>query len=191
MDGGGIAARSCLVVGAARSGKSAYAQALAEADGRAPVYVATAEVYDAEMRARVEAHRAARDGRWRTAEAPLDLGEALARLCAPEAIVLVDCLTLWLTNVMLGGRDVEAAGRDLAAAVPGLAGPVIFVSNEVGAGIVPDNRLARDFRDAQGRLNQAVAQACDAVVLVSAGLPLVLKPAAPPRLRFPPGPLSG
>ena len=190
MEAGEIAARSCLVVGAARSGKSAYAQALAEADGRPPVYVATAEVSDAEMRTRVDAHRAARDGRWRTAEAPLDLGDALVRLCGPEAIVLVDCLTLWLTNVMLGGRDVDAAGRELAAALPGLAGPVIFVSNEVGAGIVPDNRLARDFRDAQGRLNQAMAKACDAVVLVAAGLPLALKPAVPPRLRFSPANLS-
>ena len=179
-----VATRTCLVIGAARSGKSAYAQALAEADGRPPVYIATAGLFDDEMRARVAAHQQARDARWRTVEAPLDLAAALARECAAESFVLVDCLTLWLTNVMLGGHNADTATRALAAALPGLAGPVLFVSNEVGAGIVPDNRLARDFRDAQGRLNQAMARACDAVVLVAAGLPLGLKPAPAPRLGF-------
>ncbi len=181
-----VGAETCLVIGAARSGKSAYAQALAEADGRQPVYVATADVGDDEMATRVAAHRQARDGRWRTVEAPLLLAVTLRRECAPDRIVLVDCLTLWLTNVMLGGHDTEAATRELAAALFDLTGPALFVSNEVGAGIVPDNRLARDFRDAQGRLNQAMARACDAVVLVAAGLPLLLKPSAAPRVLFMP-----
>ena len=174
-----------LVIGGARSGKSRHAEALARGTGLARVYLATATAWDDEMRDRIAAHRAARaaDG-WRTVEEPLALAEALGREAAPGRIVLVDCLTLWLTNVMLGapqGRAaeaVEAACSGLAAALPGLAGDVILVSNEVGWGIVPDNRLARDFRDAQGRLNQRVAEACDRAVLVAAGLPLSLK--APP-----------
>lgn len=177
-----LASRTILVIGGARSGKSAYAQGLAEADGRAPVYVATAGIHDAEMEARVAAHRQTRDGRWRTVEAPLDLADALARHCGADRIVLVDCLTLWLTNLMLGGHDIATATEALTARLPNLAGPVVFVSNEVGAGIVPDNRLARDFRDAQGRLNQAMARACEAVVLVAAGLPLLMKPVEQPRL---------
>jgi adenosylcobinamide kinase/adenosylcobinamide-phosphate guanylyltransferase len=108
-------------------------------------------------------------------EEPVDLVGALRREAAPARILLVDCLTLWLTNVMLGGLDVEAACSGLADAIPGLAGPAVLVSNEVGWGIVPDNRLARDFRDAQGRLNQRMAESCGRVVLVAAGLPLTLK----------------
>ena len=177
-----LSARTILVIGGARSGKSAYAQALAEAGGREPVYVATAGIHDAEMEARVAAHRQARDSRWRTVEAPLDLAAALVQHCTTDRIVLIDCLTLWLTNLMLGGHDIATATRELTARLPDLPGPVVFVSNEVGAGIVPDNRLARDFRDAQGRLNQAVAKACEAVVLVAAGLPLLMKPVEQPRL---------
>ena len=183
-----LAARTILVIGAARSGKSAYAQALAEADGREPVYIATAGIHDAEMEARVAAHQEARDSRWRTVEAPLDLAAALGRHGTADRIVLVDCLTLWLTNLMLGGHDIAAATENVTACLPGLAGPVLFVSNEVGAGIVPDNRLARDFRDAQGRLNQAMARVCEAVVLVAAGLPLALKPSPAPRFRLSAGP---
>lgn len=178
------AARACLVIGAARSGKSRYAQQLAEAADRQPIYLATATAEDDEMRSRVAAHRGDRDPRWRTVEEPLALAETLVRLARPDAIVLVDCLTLWLSNLMLGGSDLGDATRRLAASIPHLPGPVIFVSNEVGAGIVPDNRLARAFRDAQGRLNQGMAEACDTVVLVSAGLPVLLKPGAPPPVRF-------
>jgi adenosylcobinamide kinase / adenosylcobinamide-phosphate guanylyltransferase len=178
------AARACLVIGAARSGKSRYAQQLAEAAGRQPIYLATATVGDDEMRARVDAHRSDRDPRWRTVEEPLALAEVLGDLTRPDAIVLVDCLTLWLSNLMLGGADIEAATGRLAASIPRLPGPVVFVSNEVGAGIVPDNRLARSFRDAQGRLNQVMASVCDTVVLVSAGLPMLLKPGADSRVRF-------
>jgi adenosylcobinamide kinase / adenosylcobinamide-phosphate guanylyltransferase len=177
-------ARSCLVIGGARSGKSTYAQRLAEASGLAPVYLATATIGDAEMRDRVTAHQAARDARWTTREEPLALAEALAGAAGSDAVVLVDCLTLWLTNLILGDHDVDAATRPLLALIPSLPGPVVFVSNEVGTGIVPDNALARRFRDAQGRLNQQVAAACDAVVLVTAGLPLRLKPADPPGLRI-------
>ncbi|WP_237477316.1 bifunctional adenosylcobinamide kinase/adenosylcobinamide-phosphate guanylyltransferase [Lichenibacterium dinghuense] len=171
-----------LVIGGARSGKSRHAEALALGTGLERVYLATATAWDDEMRERIALHREARaaDG-WRTVEEPLGLAEALSREAAPGRVVLVDCLTLWLTNVMLGAPPeaaraaVEAACAGLAAELPRLAGPAVFVSNEVGWGIVPDNRLARDFRDAQGRLNQRMAEACGRVVLVAAGLPLVLK----------------
>ena len=171
-----------LVIGGARSGKSRHAEALARGTGLERVYVATATPFDGEMRDRIALHRAARaaDG-WRTVEEPLALVDALRREAAPGRILLVDCLTLWLSNVMVeappeAARDaIEAASTALAAALADLAGPAVFVSNEVGWGIVPDNRLARDFRDAQGRLNQRMAENCGRVVLVAAGLPLVLK----------------
>ena len=175
--------KSLLVLGGARSGKSAYAQAVVEAavsDGREAVYIATAQAWDDEMKARIATHVAMRDGRWRTVESPYDLAETLAAEAVPGRVVLVDCLTLWLTNIMLRGDDVDVATAALAARVSSLNGGVVLVSNEVGSGIVPDNPLGRRFRDAQGRLNQAIAQACGGVVLVVAGLPLVLKPAAPP-----------
>ena len=172
---------SLLVLGGARSGKSGFAQAQVEAAvvarGLEPVFVATAQAYDAEMVARIAAHAAARDLRWRTVDAPYDLSEAVATEARAGRVVLVDCLTLWLTNIMLRGDDVEAAAARLAALTCRLETPVVFVSNEVGDGIVPDNALARRFRDAQGRLNQAIAAACRSVVLVTVGLPLVLKPA--------------
>ena len=168
-----------LVIGGARSGKSRHAEALARGTGLARVYLATATAFDAEMSERIARHRGARaaDG-WRTVEAPLDLAGALACEAAPHRIVLVDCLTLWLSNVMLGGRDADAASDALLQTMAALAGPAVLVSNEVGWGIVPENRLARDFRDAQGRLNQRMAEICGRVVLVAAGLPLVLKDAA-------------
>ena len=168
--------RCCLVVGGARSGKSRYAQELAEASGLRPIYLATATAWDDEMRMRVADHKAARDGRWHTIEAPLDLVQSLDEASSPDRVVLVDCLTLWLTNLVLGDRDVAAATTGLVAWLRQARGPVVLVSNEVGSGIVPDNVLGRTFRDAQGRLNQAVAAHCDGVVLVCAGLPLVLKP---------------
>ncbi len=171
-----------LVIGGARSGKSRHAEALARASGLERVYLATATAWDDEMRDRIAQHRETRafDG-WRTVEEPLALTETLRREAAPARVVLVDCLTLWLTNVMLGASPesarsaVEAACAALAGVVPGLAGPAVFVSNEVGWGIVPDNRLGRDFRDVQGLLNQRMAEVCGRVVLVTAGLPLVLK----------------
>lgn len=164
-----------LVLGGARSGKSRFAEDLAAASGLARTYVATAEVWDDEMRERIAHHRARRDGTWTTVDAPLDLPEALPAASGRDRIVLVDCLTLWLSNVMLAGRDVEAAIDALLAALAAISGPAILVSNEVGSGIVPDTRLGRDFRDHQGRLNQRVAAIADRVKLVVAGLPLDLK----------------
>ncbi len=165
-----------LVVGGARSGKSRNAEALALRTGLMPIYVATATAWDAEMQARITRHREDRAGAgWRTVEEPLALVEVLRREAVPGRVVLVDCLTLWLSNLMLGGHDTEHACSTLVAAVPDAAAPIFFVSNEVGWGVVPDHKLGRDFRDAQGLLNQAMAQVCDRVLLVAAGLPLVLK----------------
>ncbi len=179
-----LPSRAVLVLGGARSGKSRYAQALAEETGKAPVLIATARIEDEEMAARVARHRDERGTAWRTIEEATQLPQVLRREADEARILLVDCLTLWLSNIMLAGGDAAAAATDLAESVPDLRGPVIFVTNEVGNGIVPDNALARRFRDDQGRLNQTMAAACDAVVLVTAGLPQLLKPAPRPNLRF-------
>jgi len=164
-----------LVLGGARSGKSAWAEARAEASGLAPVYLATAEAGDDEMVERIAHHRARRGARWATVEEPLDLVGALAQWTAPDRVVLVDCLTLWLANLMDAGLDPELEAERLAATFAAARGPAIFVSNEVGLGIVPDNALARAFRDAAGRLNQRIAAAAQRVVFLAAGLPLALK----------------
>ncbi|WP_134724789.1 bifunctional adenosylcobinamide kinase/adenosylcobinamide-phosphate guanylyltransferase [Paracoccus luteus] len=165
--------RITLITGGARSGKSRIAETLALRAGRA-VYLATAEARDAEMADRIKAHRERRGPQWTDRAAPLDLPAALAETdgMGPR---LVDCLTLWLTNLMLGGHDIDAAAAALLAALGTARDPVVLVTNEVGAGIVPDNALARRFRDAAGLLNQQVAAAADRVVLVACGLPLVLK----------------
>ena len=163
-----------LVLGGARSGKSRYAESLVTACPPPWTYIATAEPLDDEMRARIAEHRARRGADWRTIEAPRDLAEALQRNSAGGA-VLVDCLTLWLTNRMLADADIEAESARLEIVLSGLSAPRVVVSNEVGLGIVPDNALARRFRDAQGRLNQRIAARADRVVLMVAGLPLVVK----------------
>ena len=169
-------AGSTLVLGGARSGKSAYAERLLAEHGGTRIYVATAEARDAEMAARIADHQARRGAAWTTLEAPLDLLETLHSHCRPGHAVLVDCLTLWLSNLMGAARDVALETARLAAALPTLEGRTVFVANEVGLGIVPENALARRFRDEAGRLNQAIAQAADRVVFVAAGLPLTLKP---------------
>lgn len=165
-----------LVLGGARSGKSAFAEHLARETGLDRVYIATAEASDDEMVARIARHRADRaTAGWRTIEEPLDLAGVLCREAAPSRVILVDCLTLWLSNAMLAGQDVAQAHSGLIAALAAVGGPVVIVSNEVGLGLVPETALGRDFRDAQGRLNQAVAAAASTVLFVAAGLPLVLK----------------
>jgi adenosylcobinamide kinase/adenosylcobinamide-phosphate guanylyltransferase len=163
-----------LVLGGARSGKSRHAEALVTALPRPWLYIATGEPRDNEMAARIAEHRARRVADWHTIEAPRDLAAALAAVPAGAA-VLVDCLTLWLTNVMLAGLEVEAEIIRLEQALAGRAGPVILVANEVGLGIVPDNALARRFRDVAGRLNQRLAQLADRVVLLVAGIPMQVK----------------
>lgn len=167
-----------LILGGARSGKSRTAERLARdlaGPGGTLVYVATAEPLDAEMHARIAAHRAQRGAGWRTLDAPLEIAAAIAAEARPGAAVLVDCLTLWLSNLMHAGRDVDAETRGLVEALAAARGPVVLVANEVGLGIVPDNALAREFRDHAGRVNQAVAAAAGRVLLVAAGLPLALK----------------
>jgi adenosyl cobinamide kinase/adenosyl cobinamide phosphate guanylyltransferase len=163
-----------LVLGGARSGKSRHAEALVTARPAPWIYVATARALDAEMAARVAEHQRRRGPGWQTVEAPLGLGAALAQ--APDAApVLVDCLTLWLTNLMLEGHDVETATSALEAALDRRGGPVVLVSNEVGLGIVPENALARDFRDRAGALHQRLAARADHVLFMVAGLPLTVK----------------
>lgn len=169
-------AQVTLVLGGARSGKSTYAESLVAAQGGACVYVATAEAGDAEMAARIARHRARRGAAWRTVEQPLELVSALKAHSRRGSTVLVDCLTLWLSNLLAASRDVDRETQALAAALGGLEGRTVLVSNEVGLGIVPDNSLARAFRDHAGRLNQAIAAAADRVVFIAAGLPMTLKP---------------
>lgn len=170
-----------FVLGGARSGKSRYAQARAEEIAGRHHFVATAEAFDEEMRSRVARHQADRDARWQTVEAPRELPAALATLNAPDAVVLVDCLTLWLSNLILADGDIGRAEAKLCHAINGFAGHIVLVSNEVGLGIVPANALARRFGDAAGRLNQAVAAVAAEVVLLTAGLPLTLKATPQPR----------
>jgi adenosylcobinamide kinase/adenosylcobinamide-phosphate guanylyltransferase len=176
---------SLLILGGARSGKSRIGQIHAEASGKALILIATAEAHDEEMRTRIAHHQAGRDGRWRLIEEPIAVTAVLRQEAAQDRIVVVDCLTLWLANLMLREHDYAARCRELAAAVATLNGPAIFISNEVGTGIVADNALARAFTDAQGRLNQLMAEACAGVLWVCAGLPQVLKPAlSRPQLRL-------
>ncbi|MGC1304823.1 MAG: bifunctional adenosylcobinamide kinase/adenosylcobinamide-phosphate guanylyltransferase [Caulobacteraceae bacterium] len=174
---------STLVLGGARSGKSAYAQRMAEtaalAAGCTPVFIATGEAHDAEMTERIATHMAERGGRWRTVEAPLDLAGALQSL-KPQDVAVVDCLTLWLSNSMLAETGHAERMHALPAAVAACRGHLWLVSNEVGWGVVPDNALARRYRDEAGRLHQRIAEIADAAVLVVAGLALALKPAPDP-----------
>ena len=162
-----------LLLGGARSGKSRIAQARAEALAGELVYVATGEALDAEMAERIARHRADRGPRWRTVESPIDLPDAIGR--ENGRVLLVDCLTLWLSNLLLGERDIAAATDQLLAALDAASGTVLLVSNEVGLGIVPENALARRFRDEAGRMNQRVAAVADEVLLVAAGLTLRMK----------------
>lgn len=168
------AAGLTLVLGGARSGKSRYAESLIEALPPPWIYLATAEARDAEMAKRIAVHSARRDGHWRTIEAPHDLAGAL-RAAPAEAAVLVDCLTLWLSNRMLADADMDREIDALEAALANHDGPMVLVTNEVGAGIVPDNALARRFQDLQGALNQRIAARASRVFLMVAGLPLQVK----------------
>ena len=177
-----------LVLGGARSGKSAYAERLAIESGKDVVYIATARPGDPEMMARIEHHRERRLGDWRTVEEPLALADEIFRWTSPDNLVLVDCLTLWLSNLMFSGGSEYPDVGDIALpplfheqralllqALAHYSGDLVVVSNEVGMGIVPYGAISRTFVDEAGRLNQAVAAACDRVVFVAAGLPLALK----------------
>ena len=178
-----------LIIGGARSGKSAHAEARAQESGLHVVYVATAQIHDGEMARRVALHRARRPAEWGLVESPLELFRTLQQHAAPENCLLVDCLTLWLTNALFAGVAAQQAEagealncplferetRALVEGLPSLPGRIIMVSNEVGCGIVPMNAVSRLFADEQGRINQRVAAVCERVTLVSAGLPLPIK----------------
>ncbi|MYN20675.1 bifunctional adenosylcobinamide kinase/adenosylcobinamide-phosphate guanylyltransferase [Rugamonas sp. FT107W] len=177
-----------LVLGGARSGKSGYADRLAIESGKEVVYIATATAGDAEMATRIAHHRAGRPSEWTTVEEPLALGNQLLRWSSPDRLILVDCLTLWLSNLLFSsGEQYPDVGEItlpalfheqqdmLASALTKCASDVVLVSNEVGMGIMPFGAISRCFVDEQGRLNQAMAALCDRAVFVAAGLPLVLK----------------
>lgn len=166
--------RLSLVLGGAASGKSAFAEGIVLASGRPRVYLATAQAFDDEMQTKLARHRQRRGPDWRTIEAPYDLGPALATALDRET-VLLDCITLWLSNHLLADHDLEVAQATLFSGLETCAAPVVMVSNEVGLSGVPENALARRFREAQGRLNQQLASRADLVVHVIAGLPQVLK----------------
>lgn len=167
--------KSILITGGARSGKSTLAERMTLQLGVPAIYIATAQAHDDEMAQRIAQHQARRGPEWQTVSEPFDLPRALAETDG-QGPRLVDCLTLWLTNLMLDGRDWMAATDDLHKTLAQQKTPVIFVTNEVGAGIVPENKLARDFRDAAGLLNQRMATACDELWFCVAGHPMKVKP---------------
>lgn len=167
-----------LVLGGARSGKSRFAEGLVTALGGPLIYVATSQIWDEEMAERIAHHRNDRGPDWRTIEEPIKLRGALRAHAAEGCGLLVDCLTLWLTNLMMAESDIDAETAALVELLPTLPGRVVLVSNEVGLGIVPDNALARRFRDHAGRLHQAIAAVAPRVVLTVAGLPIYAKGSA-------------
>jgi adenosylcobinamide kinase / adenosylcobinamide-phosphate guanylyltransferase len=176
--------RRILVLGGARSGKSRHAETIAMGEEGQRIYIATAEITDDEMRERIAVHRAQREGKgWETVEEPLGLPAALMRLSKPETVTVVDCLTLWLNNILFRERPVTPMIQALCSALASVRGTVILVSNETGLGIVPDNALARQFRDEAGLLNQRIAEISDEVIFMTAGLPMTLKGPAPERRR--------
>lgn len=164
-----------LVLGGARSGKSVFAEGLIEKSDLAKVYVATGQAFDREMSDRIDMHRARRGSDWNSVEDPIDLSGVLKSVAAPDKAVLVDCLTLWVTNLMMEDKDVLSESNLLVDVLPKLPGLVVLVSSEVGLGLVPDNYMARSFRDHAGRLHQMIAAIADEVYFVAAGLPLKMK----------------
>lgn len=174
-----IGLKKCtLVLGGASSGKSLLAEQLVTSSGKKRTYIATSQIFDEEMRQKVENHKIQRGPDWHTIEEPFDLAPALSNL-TDEDVVLIDCATLWLTNHILAEHDLGLEQAKLIDAISLCAASVVIVSNETGLGIVPDNALARRFRNAQGQLNQAIAAFADTVVFVAAGLPMVLKGTLP------------
>ncbi len=165
-----------LVLGGARSGKSRYAEKIIEAQGKG-LYLATAQPTDGEMRSRISEHRSRRGKAWETIEESYDIVQVILREARPDRPILVDCLTLWLSQVVFNGKGSEEEIDRLKVLLESgaLRGPVVFVSNEIGLGVIPDNKVSRVFVDAQGELNQLVASLANRVVLVTAGLPRVLK----------------
>jgi len=170
-----------LILGGARSGKSAFAEKLALSANRPRAYIATSQAFDAEMEVKIAKHRQDRGPDWQTIEAPLDIAGALAEVTA-DSVVLIDCLTLWLSNQMQANADIDVEITNLLTVLSDSPNPVICVSNEVGMGLVPDTPLGRQFRDLQGTLNRKIAEQADIAVFVAAGLPLTLKGTLPEGL---------
>jgi len=164
-----------LVLGGARSGKSTFAEKLVTTSGLDMHYVATGRPWDGEMQARIAEHRERRGPDWQTHEEPLELAACLKAIDAPGRVILIDCLTLWVTNLMMENRDLAAEFQNLAEWLPQAQARLVFVSNEVGLGIVPESRMARDFRDHAGRLHQLIAEKSAEVYFIAAGLPLKMK----------------
>jgi adenosylcobinamide kinase/adenosylcobinamide-phosphate guanylyltransferase len=165
-----------LILGGARSGKTALGERLAMRAGERPAYLATAEALDGEMRDRVQTHQRQRQGRFETIEEPIELADAIVVATKRHDVILVDCLTLWITNLLGASKDVAAAVEELVATLGQIeTARVILISNEVGLGIVPDNAMARSFRDLAGEAHQRLAEICDDVYFVVAGLPMTLK----------------
>lgn len=167
-----------FVLGGAASGKSRFAEGLAEAWSDQRLYIATAQAFDDEMQVKITRHQDRRGAGWRTVEAPLDVPAALTQVQTDE-VILFDCASLWLSNHMFAESDIEVATANLVRALQACPAPVIIVSNEVGQGVVPENALARRFRQLQGEVNQALAATSDTVVFVTAGLPQILKGVLP------------
>jgi adenosylcobinamide kinase/adenosylcobinamide-phosphate guanylyltransferase len=168
-----------LITGGARAGKSRYAERLMKARPARHAVIATGTAGDDEMAERIARHRAERDPSWDVIEQPISIRSAIRNAARPDRIVLVDCLTLWISNLMAERREIEIEVQGLVGTLQNAAGPVIVVSNEVGLGIVPDNPLARAFRDNLGRANQVVAAAAECAVFMAAGIPIVLKGTLP------------
>jgi adenosylcobinamide kinase/adenosylcobinamide-phosphate guanylyltransferase len=170
-----LTGKTALVLGGARSGKSAFAERLARDSGMERHYIATGQAYDDEMRDRIAKHRDDRGPSWITHEVPLELTRTLGEIDQAGRVVLIDCLTLWVTNLMMSEADISARAAELVARVSASRATVLLVSNEVGLGIVPENRMAREFRDHAGRLHQQIAAAASDVFFIAAGLPLRMK----------------
>jgi adenosylcobinamide kinase/adenosylcobinamide-phosphate guanylyltransferase len=181
MSKGRESGKAHLILGGARSGKTEYALSEARKSGLEKWMIVTAVAEDLEMSDRIAQHQAERGADWVVVEERCELVAAMGRAARPDRILVVDCLTLWLSNLFFEQKDLRFESSRLVDSVSALGGPVIFVSNEIGLGLVPETRLGRAFRDAQGRLNQSLARACDAVTFVAAGLPLILKPGLPAR----------
>ncbi len=169
---------STLVLGGAASGKSLYAENLVLESGGSPLYIATAQALDDEMQGKIATHRERRGDHWRTLEEPISLVNALKDNNSADAVILVDCLTLWLSNLVTKGRDIAVEIENLIQVLPLLSASVVFVSNELGLGVVPSNDAARHFRSLHGAMNQSVAASAEQVIFVTAGLPSVLKGAS-------------